>query len=76
MKKEKIYRLNVKYWNIPRVMYLIGGLFVFASSLLALLVSVYWIFFTMFVGLMFVNFAITGYCPTAILADKIGIKRK
>ncbi len=74
--KKKTYRLCIGYWHIPRIVYLIGGVFVFGSVLLALFIDERWLYFTLFVGFMFVSFAITGYCPMALMLDKLGFKRK
>ena len=78
MTKEKkgAYRLCIGYWHIPRAIYLIGGIFVFGSALLALFVDERWLYFTLFVGFLFVSFAITGYCPMALMLDKLGFRHK
>lgn len=73
--KEKMYRLNIKDWNIIRMVFLIAGMFIVGSSLLSLLVNKSWLYFLMFVGLMLVNFSLTGYCPLAIILDKVGVNR-
>lgn len=73
--KKKHYRLCVGYWHIPRAVYLIGGFLVFGSALLALWVDQRWLYFTIFVGFMFMAFAMTGYCPMALLLDKFGLRR-
>lgn len=72
---NRLYRIPVGYWNISRVIYLVGGLFVGISAVLALAVDKKWLYFTIFVGIMFVNFSLTGYCPMAIILDKVGVKR-
>ena len=74
--KKKHYRLCVGYWHIPRMIYLIGGFLIFASVLLALIVDEKWLYLTLFVGFMFMGFALTGYCPMAILLDKFGVRRE
>lgn len=67
-----MYRLNIKNWNVIRAVYLIGGLFVFVSALAALILDIRWLYFTLFIGLMLINFALTGYCPLAIILAKFG----
>ncbi len=74
--KEKHYRLCVGYWHIPRAVYLIGGFFIFGSVFLALAVDERWLYFTLFIGFMFMSFALTGYCPMALLLDRIGLRRE
>jgi hypothetical protein len=75
-KNSKHYRLCVGYWHIPRAVYLLGGMFVFVSVLLALVIDERWLYFTLFVGFMLMSFALTGYCPIALLLDKIGLRRE
>ncbi len=58
------------------MVYLVGGLFVAITTLLGMFVHENWHYATLFVGVMFMNFALTGYCPMAIILEKIGIKRK
>ena len=76
MKKEKIFRLNRESWYIERTIYLLGGIFVFVSGLLALWVNLKFLYFTIFVGGMLINFSLTGWCPMAIILQKIGLKEK
>ena len=71
-----MYKLDTRKWTIERAVYMIGGIFVFGSALLALTFDIRWVYFTLFVGLMLVNFALTGYCPMAIFLDKLGVGRK
>jgi hypothetical protein len=75
MKKNNIYRLDTRRWHVNRVVYLIGGILVFISSVLVLTLDVKWIYFNIFIGLMFINFSISGYCPMAIILDKLGFRR-
>ncbi len=72
--KKELYRLERSGWYIERVVYLIGGIFVAGSGLLALLVNIKFLYFTIFVGGMFMNFALTGWCPMAIMLQKLGLK--
>lgn len=74
--KQKHYRMCVGYWHIPRAIYLIGGFLIFTSVFLALVFDEKWLYLTLFVGFMFMSFAFTGYCPMAILLDKIGLRRE
>lgn len=74
--ENKLYKLPLEHWNIVRATYLIGGLFVAVSAILALTVDEKWLYFTIFVGLMFANFALTGYCPMAIFLKRIGVPKE
>lgn len=73
---NKPYKINTHYWYIERLTYLIAGIFVFITSLLAYFIHKDWIFGTLFVSLMLINFSITGYCPMAMFLKKIGAKEK
>jgi len=55
---------------------LIVGIFILGASLLSLLSNKNWLYFMMFVGLMLINFSLSGYCPLAIILDKIGLDRE
>ena len=74
--KKKTYRLCIGYWHIPRAIYLIGGLFIVVSVLLALFIDNRWLYFTLFVGALFMSFALTGYCPMALILDKLGLRHE
>jgi len=74
--QKKPYRLCIGYWHIPRMIYLIGGFFIFGSALCALFIDERWLYFTLFVGFLFMSFAMTGYCPMALLLDKFGLRRE
>ncbi len=70
------YRIATDRWYIQRTVYLVGGLFVALGTALGLWVHPHWHYFVLFVGVMFMNFALSGYCPMAILLDKLGIPRR
>jgi hypothetical protein len=78
MKEEntKYYRLPVDHWHIVRATYLIGGIFTLISVILALLLDQRWLYFTLFVSAMLINFSLTGYCPMAFFLDKLGMRRE
>ncbi len=73
---EKHYRLCIGYWHIPRMVYLIGGFFIFGSILLAIFINEKWLYFALFVSFLFMSFALTGYCPMALFLDKLGLRRE
>lgn len=72
----KIYRLPTNKWFLERAVFLVAGIFVLSSVLLGVYVSAYFLFFTGFVGGMMINFSLTGFCPMAILLNKLGIREK
>lgn len=55
------------------VMAFAGGL-VLISLFLAIVHSLYWLFFTSFVGANLLQAAFTGFCPLAIILKKIGMR--
>ena len=73
---KKPYKINTKHWYIERLTYLIAGIIILTSATLAYTININWIFLVGFVGLMLVIFALSGYCPMAILLKKLGIKEK
>lgn len=71
-----MYKMPTDRWFLERVIYLVAGIFVSASVALGVYVSPYFLLFTAFVGLMLINFAITGYCPMAIFLRNLEIREK
>lgn len=71
-----IFKLDTSHWYVTRASFLVGGIIVLVASLLALFVSKWWILLAGFVALMFILFALTGYCPGAILMHKAGVARE
>lgn len=69
-----LFRLDTTRWSIHRVTYLIAGIFVFGSVLLGFFMHPYWFGFTGFIGFMLISYALTGWCPSAILLTKLGFK--
>lgn len=53
----------------------IAGLFILISLVLSQVHSVYWLFFTAFVGLNLMQSAFTGFCPMETILEK-GFKVK
>ena len=71
-----MYKIKTDTWYIERIILMVAGIVVLASGLLALLVNINWIFVTLFISLMLIIFALTGYCPMAIMLNKFGKKGK
>lgn len=74
--KRKIYRQNVKGWYLERLIFLIAGIFVLSSTLLVFSGLTNFIYFTGFIGVLLIIFALTGYCPMAMVLSRFGIKEK
>ena len=58
--------------NIDRLVFAIAGTFILASLALSQLHSVYWLWFTAFVGANMLQAAFTGLCPLAVILKKLG----
>ena len=53
----------------------VAGTFILVSILLAILVSIKWLWFTGFVGLNLLQSSLTGFCPLEMILDKAGVKK-
>lgn len=60
--------------NIDRFVMAFAGTVVLASVLLAVTVSINWLFLTAFVGLNLLQAAFTRFCPLAAVLRKLGLK--
>jgi hypothetical protein len=60
--------------SIDRIVLAFAGTMILLSVVLSQLYSVYWLFFTAFVGANLLQSAFTGFCPLAIVLKKIGIR--
>jgi hypothetical protein len=68
-----MYLLRTDTWYLERIIFLMAGILVLASSILAWVHSIYWLILTLFVGLNLVVFAVTGFCPSANILYKMGV---
>ena len=60
--------------TVERSLRAMAGFFVLVSVLLAHYHSVYWLFFTGFVGLNLLQSAFTNWCPMMTILRKLGVK--
>lgn len=60
--------------TIDRIVILLAGSLVLISLLLSQIHSMYWLWFTAFVGANLVQSAVTGFCPSAKLLKAFGVK--
>jgi hypothetical protein len=60
--------------TVERWLRFIAGCFVLLSVLLARYHSIYWLFFTGFVGLNLLQSAFTNWCPMMTILRKAGVK--
>lgn len=59
---------------IDRIVLAVAGSFVLASVALSQLHSVYWLWFTGFVGANLLQASFTGFCPLAKLVKALGAR--
>jgi Protein of unknown function (DUF2892) len=60
--------------NLDRSVTLFAGSMVLLSLVLTALVSPYFVWFTVFIGLNLIQSSLTGFCPAASIMRKFGIK--
>jgi hypothetical protein len=60
--------------TVERWLRCIAGSFIIVSVLLARYHSLYWLFFTGFVGLNLLQSAFTNWCPMMTILKKLGVK--
>ncbi len=60
--------------NVDRAVMAFAGVMILVSVLLALYVSPYWLALTAFVGLNLLQASVTGFCPAAMIFNKLGLK--
>ncbi len=58
--------------NIDRMVFAIAGLMILGSLALSQLHSIYWLWFTAFVGANMFQAAFTGFCPLARILAAFG----
>lgn len=58
--------------NIDRLVFAFAGIFILMSLLLSQLHSLYWLWFTAFVGANMLQAAFTGFCPLAKMLKALG----
>lgn len=60
--------------NVDRAVMAFAGLVNLVGTLLAWFVSPYWLLLTAFVGLNLIQASVTGFCPSAIVFRRLGMK--
>jgi hypothetical protein len=71
-----MYLLKKDSWYLERVMVMMAGIMTLISVLLIVIHSLYWLILTALVGVNLVVFATTGFCPSAQLFHKLGVKSR
>ena len=72
--RKGIYVVPTDRWYIERTVWLIAGVVLLTSTLLALLVNPLWIFGVIATGLVSINVALTGFCPIGNVLKLVGFK--
>nr|WP_272213455.1 DUF2892 domain-containing protein [Marinicella sp. W31]MDC2879411.1 DUF2892 domain-containing protein [Marinicella sp. W31] len=60
--------------SLDRAVLAFAGVMILLSVLLTVFVSIYWLWFTAFIGLNMLQSAFTGFCPAAMIFRKLGFK--
>ncbi len=60
--------------SVDRLVLAFAGAFILISLALSQLHSVYWLWFTAFVGANLLQSAFTGFCPLAMILKAFGVK--
>ena len=69
-----MYMASTERWYLERIVWLVAGFVVLGSLLLGLFVSKYWFVLTGLAGFNMIVFALTGFCPMAIIVNRLGGK--
>jgi hypothetical protein len=72
--RKGIYVVPTDRWYIERTVWLIAGVALLASTLLAVLVDPLWIFGVIATGLVSINVALTGFCLIGNVLKLAGFK--
>lgn len=60
--------------SVDRGVLLFAGCMILLSLALAIWVSMYWLWFTAFIGFNMIQSAFTGFCPAAMFLKRLGLK--
>ncbi len=69
-----MYLLKTDAWYVERIVFLLAGCLNAVSIILILAHSIYWLILTGLVTANLLVFATTGFCPSAAVLDKCGVK--
>jgi len=64
---------TTRHANIDRWVFRIAGIFILLSLVLSQVHSIYWLWFTAFVGANMFQASFTGFCPLAMILSRLGI---
>lgn len=69
-----MYMADTSKWYLERITWLIAGLIVLISLGLAVSVSLWFLLLTLLVGVNLTVFALTGFCPMAVILHSLGVR--
>ncbi len=69
-----MWKAVTDHWYLERFIWLIAGTVVTCGVTLGLLVNPYWFILPVLAGCNMIIFALTGFCPMAVLLHKLGVK--
>ncbi len=69
-----MYLLKTDEWCLERIIFLMAGCVNTLSIILILVHSIYWLILTGFVSANLIILATVGFCPSAIVLQKIGVR--
>lgn len=72
-----LFRIDTSHWHIVRLNFLMAGAITLLSILLTVALNdLRWLILTGFVGTLLTTYALTGYCPSSFLLEKLGVPRR
>jgi hypothetical protein len=71
-----MYLLKTDTWYLERIIYLLAGCMNSLGIILVLVHSIWWLIFTGLVSLNLLVLALTGFCPSAAVLSRLGIKSR
>ncbi|MBL0956089.1 MAG: DUF2892 domain-containing protein [Leptospira sp.] len=71
-----MFLASTKTWYLERLVFLIAGVFSLVGVSLGTYVSPWWFLLNLLVGMNLVVFSTIGFCPMAILLNKLGVEPK
>ncbi len=69
-----MYLLKTDSWYLERVLFLLAGCMNSLSIILVLVHSIWWLILTGLVSVNLLVFALTGFCPSAALLSRMGVR--
>ena len=72
MFRRGIYVVPTNRWYIERIVWLIAGIVLLGSTLLAVMINPLWIFAVTATGVVSINVALTGFCPIGNVLRLLG----